>query len=207
MTYGTRRKRARRQYTPHPQITDDHPSASQLRGATAVTRREDDVIRVVAYDADWPLGFQTLAARVRSLLGARVARVEHIGSTAVPGLAAKPILDVDVVVRAAADLKPSIRELEKAGYRYEGDLGVAGREALRRPPDSEPHHLYLLVEGSPELQRHLAFRDALRADQGHPMAGLSFPSKIRLIPERVRVTSGRLALTDARASRQARSCR
>jgi len=130
-----------------------------------VTLREDDAIRVVAYDADWPLRFQTLAARVRSLLGARVARVEHIGSTAVPALAAKPILDVDVVVRAAADLKPSIRQLEKAGYRYEGDLGVAGREALRRPPDSEPHHLYLLVEGSRELRRHLAFRDALRADQ------------------------------------------
>ena len=130
-----------------------------------MTLREDDAIRVVEYDADWPLRFQTLAARVRSLLGARVARVEHIGSTAVPGLAAKPILDIDVVVRAAADLQPNIRELEKAGYRYEGDLGVAGREALRRPPDSEPHHLYLLVEGSRELQRHLAFRDALRADQ------------------------------------------
>ena len=130
-----------------------------------MTPREDDPIRVVAYDADWPLRFQALAARVRSLLGARVARVEHIGSTAVPGLAAKPLLDVDVVVRAAADLKPSIRQLEEAGYRYEGDLGVAGREALRRPPDSEAHHLYLLVEGSPELQRHLAFRDALRADQ------------------------------------------
>jgi GrpB-like predicted nucleotidyltransferase (UPF0157 family) len=130
-----------------------------------VTPREDDAIRVVAYDTDWQLRFQTLAAKMRSLLGARVARVEHVGSTAVPGLAAKPILDIDVVVRAAADLEPSIRELEKAGYRYEGDLGVAGREALRRPPDSEPHHLYLLVEGSPELQRHLAFRDALRADQ------------------------------------------
>jgi GrpB-like predicted nucleotidyltransferase (UPF0157 family) len=119
----------------------------------------------VEYDASWPLRFQTLAATVRSLLGARVARVEHIGSTSVPGLAAKPILDIDVVVRAAADLLPSIRELEKAGYRCEGDLGVAGREALRRPPDSEPHHLYLLVEGSRELRRHLAFRDALRADQ------------------------------------------
>ena len=88
-----------------------------------MTPREDDAIRVVAYDADWPLRFQTLAARMRSLLGARVARVEHVGSTAVPGLAAKPILDIDVVVRAAADLKPSIRELEKAGYRYDGTSG------------------------------------------------------------------------------------
>lgn len=130
-----------------------------------MTLREDNAIRVVEYDAAWPLRFQTLAARVRALLKARVARVEHIGSTSVPGLAAKPILDIDVVVRAAADLEPSIRELEKAGYRYEGDLGVAGRETLRRPPDSAPHHLYLLVEGSRELRRHLAFRDALRADR------------------------------------------
>jgi GrpB-like predicted nucleotidyltransferase (UPF0157 family) len=130
-----------------------------------MTLREDNAIHVVEYDAGWPLRFQTLEVRVRALLPALVVRVEHIGSTAVPGLAAKPILDIDVVLRAAADFQPSIRELEKAGYRYEGDLGVAGRETLRRPPDSEPHHLYLLVEGSRELRRHLAFRDALRADQ------------------------------------------
>ena len=127
--------------------------------------REDDAVRVVEYDANWLLRFQSLEARVRSVLGARVARVEHIGSTSVPGLAAKPILDVDVVVRTAADLEPSIRLLEASGYLHEGDLGVPGREALRCPPGSEHHHLYLLVEGSRELRRHLAFRDALRASR------------------------------------------
>ena len=130
-----------------------------------MTLREANAIRIVEYDPSWPLLFQTLEARMRALLKAQVVRVEHIGSTSVPGLAAKPILDIDVVVRAAADLQPGIRHLERAGYCHEGDLGVAGRETLRRPPDSEPHHLYLLVEGSRELRRHLAFRDALRADR------------------------------------------
>ena len=127
--------------------------------------REDDAVRVVAYDASWPQRFRKLEAALRSLLAAQVVRVEHIGSTSVPGLAAKPVLDVDVVVRDAADLQPSIRQLEKAGYLHEGDLGVPGREALRWPPGSERHHLYLLVEGSQELRRHLAFREALRADE------------------------------------------
>jgi len=130
-----------------------------------VTLRENNAIRVVEYDADWPLRFQTLAARVRALLGALAMHVEHIGSTSVPGLAAKPILDIDIVVRDAADLQSGIRQLEKAGYLYEGDLGVPGREALRCPAGSERHHLYLLLQGSPELRRHLAFRDALRADR------------------------------------------
>jgi GrpB-like predicted nucleotidyltransferase (UPF0157 family) len=91
-------------------------------------------------------------------------RVEHIGSTAVSGLAAKPIIDLDVVVGSAADMAPAIRKLSEIGYVHEGDLGIEGREAFRSQSCDQPHHLYLLVEGAQELARHLAFRDALRAD-------------------------------------------
>jgi GrpB-like predicted nucleotidyltransferase (UPF0157 family) len=129
-----------------------------------MTPPEDNAVRVVDYDASWPLRFQTLETRLRSLLGDERVRIEHIGSTSVPGLAAKPVLDIDVVVRAASELRPTIRRLEEAGYLHEGDLGVPGREALRWPAGGERHHLYLLVAGSPELRRHLALRDALRAD-------------------------------------------
>jgi GrpB-like predicted nucleotidyltransferase (UPF0157 family) len=119
---------------------------------------------LLEYDSGWALRFEELAARVRAFLGDSVCHVEHIGSTAVPGLTAKPVIDLDVAVRSAIDVPPSIQRLAQAGYLHEGNLGVEGREAFRWPPGEERHHLYLLVYGAPEFQRHLAFRDALRAD-------------------------------------------
>jgi GrpB-like predicted nucleotidyltransferase (UPF0157 family) len=91
--------------------------------------------------------------------------VEHIGSTAVPGLAAKPIIDLDVVVARSADLAEAIRLLGGIGYIREGDLGIPGREAFRSPSGTPRHHLYVLSAGVTELRRHLAFRDALRTDE------------------------------------------
>jgi GrpB-like predicted nucleotidyltransferase (UPF0157 family) len=86
-----------------------------------------------------------------------------VGSTAVPGLAAKPIIDLDVIV-AAQDGPEAVHRLGALGYVHEGDLGIHGREAFLYPPGEERHHLYVLVQSSAELRRHLAFRDALRAD-------------------------------------------
>ena len=121
-------------------------------------------IVIAAYDAEWPRQFAALAARLKAVLGTRALRIEHVGSTAVPGLAAKPIVDLDVVVSGAQDLAPAIAQLTAQGYVADGELGVPGREALRAPAGATPHHLYLLVEGAAELRRHLAWRDALRAD-------------------------------------------
>jgi GrpB-like predicted nucleotidyltransferase (UPF0157 family) len=118
------------------------------------------------YDPSWPDAFSKLAARVSAALGGIVVTVEHIGSTAVPGLAAKPIIDLDVVLASPADLPEATRLLTAIGYVHEGDLGIAGREAFRSPPDEPRHHLYLLAAGANELRRHLAFRNALRADSG-----------------------------------------
>ena len=91
--------------------------------------------------------------------------IEHIGSTAVPGLAAKPIIDFDVVIASPSDLSEAIRLLGRIGYVHEGDLGIAGREAFLSPPGGPAHHLYVLSAGATELRRHLEFRDALRADE------------------------------------------
>jgi GrpB-like predicted nucleotidyltransferase (UPF0157 family) len=116
------------------------------------------------YDNAWPLRFGDLAATIREVLGSIVVRIEHVGSTAVPGLAAKPIIDLDVVVRSADEVQLAILRLAQIGYVHEGELGIAGRAAFRSPPGQAQHHLYVLREGAQELQRHLAFRDALRAD-------------------------------------------
>jgi GrpB-like predicted nucleotidyltransferase (UPF0157 family) len=115
------------------------------------------------YDLTWPDRFAALAARVQAVLGDVMLRAEHVGSTAVPGLAAKPIIDLDVVV-ARVNFPEATRRLGKLGYIHEGDLGITGREAFRWPPDCERHHLYVVAEEAAELRRHLAFRDALRAD-------------------------------------------
>jgi len=124
----------------------------------------NDPVLIQDYDPAWPDAFSKLAARINAALGNLVVAVEHIGSTAVPALAAKPIIDLDVVLASTADLPEAIRLLGTIGYVHEGDLAIAGREAFRSPTDEPPHHLYVLIEGAHELCRHLAFRDALRAD-------------------------------------------
>jgi GrpB-like predicted nucleotidyltransferase (UPF0157 family) len=86
------------------------------------------------------------------------------GSTAVPGLAAKPIIDLDVVLASPADLPEAIGRLSRIGYIHEGDLGITGREAFICLPGEARHHLYVLSTEADELRRHVTFRDALRAD-------------------------------------------
>lgn len=115
------------------------------------------------YDPTWPDRFAALAGRVQAALGDLVLRVEHVGSTAVAGLAAKPIIDLDVVI-SGKDLAETTRRLARLGYVHEGDLGITGRDAFRWPAGLERHHLYVVSEDAAELGRHLAFRDALRAD-------------------------------------------
>jgi len=116
------------------------------------------------YDPEWPVSFNELATRLLTGLGRIALRVEHIGSTAVTGLAAKPIIDLDVVVARQVDLSTLIRRLGVLGYVHQGDLGIPGREAFHIEPNEPRHHLYALVEGTAELARHLMFRDALRAN-------------------------------------------
>lgn len=116
------------------------------------------------YDPAWPGLFESLRGRLLDVLGGLTIAVEHVGSTSVPGLAAKPVLDIDAVVPSAGDVPLAIERLERAGYRHEGDLGIPGREAFCPPKDGAWHHLYVLPAGARELRRHLAFRDYLRAN-------------------------------------------
>jgi GrpB-like predicted nucleotidyltransferase (UPF0157 family) len=118
---------------------------------------------VVDYDPTWPLIFQTLADRVAGAMAELALIIEHVGSTAVPGLAAKPIIDMDVVVASEHDISPAIERLTTLGYVHEGDLGIKGREAFSTPGGLPAHHLYLCAADNPELRRHILLRDYLRA--------------------------------------------
>ena len=123
-------------------------------------------IVITEYDPRWTQEFQTIRSRIAESLGPLASAIEHVGSTAVPGLAAKPIIDLDVLLRSDAYLVQAINILSSLGYRHQGDLGVSGREAFRSPPDDFPHHLYVCSPTSQEYQRHLVFRDYLRAHPG-----------------------------------------
>ena len=124
-----------------------------------------DPIIIGDCDARWPQLFEILRSRISAVLGSLAAAIEHIGSTAVPGLAAKPIIDIDVLLRSQTDLPRAIEGLATLGYEHQGDLGIAGREAFRAPADVFPHHLYVCPPDSREYGRHIAFRDHLRS---HP---------------------------------------
>lgn len=124
-----------------------------------------DSIVIEDYDPSWPQVFETLRSRLVGLLAGMAAAIEHVGSTAIPGLAAKRIIDIDVLLGSGVDLPPVIARLASFGYAHQGDLGVTGREAFRAPPNDVPHHLYVCPPGSHEYRRHIAFRDYLRS---HP---------------------------------------
>lgn len=119
---------------------------------------------IVDYNPLWPEQFETLYARLANVLGGLALTIEHVGSTAVPGLAAKPIIDIDVLLKSSDDLPLAISALSSIGYQHRGDLGIPGREAFREPAGSLRHHLYVCPDNR-EYQRHIAFRDHLRA---HP---------------------------------------
>jgi GrpB-like predicted nucleotidyltransferase (UPF0157 family) len=128
-------------------------------------------LEVVDADPGWPRLYEFLCDRAAAALGRLTVTVEHVGSTSVPGLAAKPVIDLDVVIASRDDLPEAIERLASLGYVHVGDLGIAGREAFRRPDGDPRHNLYVCAADSVELRRHLAFRDYLRA---HPDEGAAY---------------------------------
>jgi GrpB-like predicted nucleotidyltransferase (UPF0157 family) len=125
---------------------------------------ERRAIKIVEYHNEWPKKFQAQARVIADALGSSALQIEHVGSTSVPGLAAKPIIDILVVVRDSADESGYLARLEAAGY------------VLRvREPDWNEHrmfrsqeedvHLHIYSAGCPEIQRVLTFRDRLRINK------------------------------------------
>jgi GrpB-like predicted nucleotidyltransferase (UPF0157 family) len=120
-------------------------------------------IVVVDYDPTWPRLFESLRAPIADALGDLALAIEHIGSTSVAGLAAKPIVDIAVVVRPG-DVAAAIARLAPLGYVHKGDLGIPGREAMAHPEGMPRHHLYVCPEGNLGLANPLAVRDHLRSN-------------------------------------------
>ncbi len=122
------------------------------------------LVEVVDYRGEWPYLFEQLRTDLAKSLGLTALAIEHVGSTSVPGLCAKPIIDIDVVVRDSSGVEEAIAKLTAIGYRHRGNLGVLGREAFHSPISDVRHSLYVCTRGSLGLRNHLAVRDALRKD-------------------------------------------
>ncbi len=124
---------------------------------------------VQPYNEAWLQNFTDIKAEIQGALGELALEIEHVGSTSVQGLSAKPIIDIDVVIKDESVLGDVILALQQIGYRHEGNLGIVGREAFKYDGKEhlQKHHLYVCPQDSEELKRHKAFRDYLRS---HPEA-------------------------------------
>jgi GrpB-like predicted nucleotidyltransferase (UPF0157 family) len=120
--------------------------------------REGRPIVLVKYDPAWPLRFERERDRIRQAAGAVARRIEHVGSTAVPGLAAKPIIDILVTVPDPEDETAFLGELKRAGYELR--VREPGHRMLRTP--ERDVHIHIWSETDPEVARYLRFRDRLR---------------------------------------------
>ena len=137
----------------------------ELQAVTVGERKPHDApITLAEYDPHWPSLFEREAERIRTALGDKVLRLEHTGSTSVPGLAAKPIIDITLIVRDSADEPSYVPPLEAAGYALRIREPHWLEHRLLKGPDTDVN-LHVFSEGSVELDRMVGFRDWLRA---HP---------------------------------------
>lgn len=139
------------------------------------------IIVIEKYNSQWETEFNQLRDVIVSEIGQWILCVEHVGSTSVKGLRAKPILDIDVVIEDDVVLPAVIQAFEKLGYFHQMNWSFKGREAFGRKDTTVPwyeknkiwmeHHLYVCNKDSTELERHLAFRNYLRE---HPESVLEY---------------------------------
>lgn len=121
---------------------------------------------VVPYDVAWKSAFEDIKIELESALGDLIIGIEHVGSTSVKGLSAKPCIDVDVIIKDYTVFDAVVSKLASIGYIHEGDLGIKDREAFKYTdkPHLMTHHLYVCPQNSEELHRHVMFRDFLRSN-------------------------------------------
>ncbi len=123
------------------------------------------------YDQSWPEKFNTAAADIKRILGSHCLAVQHIGSTAVPQLAAKPIIDMQVVVDRLQHADACQSAFNQLGYTAMGEYGIHGRRFYYKGASNRTHHIHLFAEHDTEIKRHLAFRDYLRQ---HPSVATGY---------------------------------
>ena len=123
------------------------------------------MIELLPHNPEWISFYEQIKKTVWPQVQEFSVSIEHVGSTSIPGLVAKPVVDMVVIVNSEANSKKAIQALTKLGYEHRGDLGIKGREAFRKPPHLAKHHLYVVMEGSVSLKNHLLFKKHMLENQ------------------------------------------
>ena len=125
----------------------------------------DKKVIVVPYDESWKSEFEEIKKEIEGTIGALILGIEHVGSTSVEGLSAKPCIDIDVIIKDYEIFEVIVAKLKSIGYTYVGNQGIKHREVFKYVDKShlQKHHLYVCPQHSEELYRHITFRDFLRS--------------------------------------------
>ncbi len=121
---------------------------------------------VLPYDRTWKFAFEEIKREIEGAIGDFIIGIEHVGSTSVEGMSAKPCIDIDVIIKNYSVFTAVVNGLKAIGYIHEGDLGIEDREAFKYSGKEhlQLHHLYVCPKYSEELHRHITFRDFLRSN-------------------------------------------
>lgn len=121
-------------------------------------------VTVLPYDQKWKSDFEEIKKEIENAAGDLIADIQHVGSTSVEGMCAKPCIDIDVIINDYSVFADVVKRLEATGYIHEGNLGIIDREAFAYTGKEhlQKHHLYVCPKSSKELHRHITFRDFLR---------------------------------------------
>jgi GrpB-like predicted nucleotidyltransferase (UPF0157 family) len=124
-------------------------------------------VLVIPYDPSWPAAFSRSSAQVAAAMGSNLLAIHHIGSTSIPGMHAKPVIDMLAVVADIAAVDRRATHMESLGYETMGEFGIPARRYFRRdnPAGVRTDQVHTFQQGSPDVDRHLAFRDFMRT---HP---------------------------------------
>lgn len=143
---------------------------------------------VLPYDTAWKTAFEEIKKELEEAIGDLIIGIQHVGSTVVEGLSAKPCIDIDVIIRDYSIFDAVVCKLKTIGYIHEGDLGIKDREAFKYSdkPHLLNHHLYVCPQDSEELHRHITFRDFLRSNpEAVKKYSLSKETAAQLFPDSI----------------------
>jgi GrpB-like predicted nucleotidyltransferase (UPF0157 family) len=134
----------------------------------------DEFIVIAGYDPAWPMQYAHEKEMILGAIGTYIIRIEHVGSTAVSGLGAKPVIDITASLHTMSDLETCVAALRPLGYEHRGEAGIPGRQfflKVSRETGKRTHHLHLIEQGNPMIDDQVAFRDHLRI---HPDAASAY---------------------------------
>ena len=165
---------SRKEITPLPQCKsatfDLRPSTFDLR-PSLILERNNMKVSVAPYNTDWPRIYEAEANKLREVPGKQFVDIHHIGSTAVPGMPAKPVIDIMMLVWNIETVDACNEKFVRLGYEAMGEYGISGRRFFRKGDKTRTHHVHVFEANSSEAERHLAFRDYLIA---HPDEALEY---------------------------------